>query len=38
MVALQNIVGAPAERHKIWLIPTTRVPRSNAVNIGVRKT
>ena len=30
MVALPNIGGALCSRRKVWLTPTTRVPRSNA--------
>ena len=29
MAALPNIGGALYQRHKIWLMPTTRVPCSN---------
>jgi len=31
-------VAPTAEGRKVWLTPTTRVPRSNASNIGERKT
>jgi len=30
MAALPNIGGAFVQRRKVWLTPTTRVPRSNA--------
>jgi len=30
MAALPNIGGASAQRRKVWLTPTTRVPCSNA--------
>jgi len=30
MAALQNIGGASVQRRKVWLMPTTRVPCSNA--------
>jgi len=30
--------GRPAQRHKVWLTPTTRVSCSNATNIGACKT
>jgi len=35
MAALPNI---GAERRKVWLTPTARVPCSNAASIGERKT
>jgi len=47
MAALPNIGGALYEssvipflvpHRKLWLTPTTRVPCSNAANIGERKT
>jgi len=38
MAALPNIGGPSAQRRKVWLTPTTRVPCSNAANIGQRKT
>jgi len=35
MAALPNIGGAlSAQRHKVWLTLTTRMPCSNAANIG----
>ena len=30
MVALPNIGGAPVQRRKVWLTPTTGLPCSNA--------
>ena len=30
MAALPNIGGAPVQRRKVWLTPTTRMPCSNA--------
>ena len=30
MAALPNIAGAPVQRCKVWLMPTARVPCSNA--------
>ena len=47
MAALPNIGGGLCEssviqflvlRRKVWLTPTVPVPRSNAANIGERKT
>jgi len=47
MAALSNVGGAlcessviplPVPRRKVWLMPTARVPCSNAANIGEHKT
>ena len=35
-LAVPNVMAA--QRRKVWLTPTTRVPCSNAANIGERKT
>jgi len=37
MAALSNIGGASAQRRKVRLTRSTRVPCSNAANIGERK-
>jgi len=34
----RNSVPCTTLRHKVWLTPTARMPCSNAVNIGERKT
>jgi len=33
-----SVIPFRVPRHKVWLTPTARVPCSNAVNIGERKT
>jgi len=38
MAALPNIGGALCSMSQVWLTPTSRVPCSNAANIGECKT
>jgi len=38
MAALSNIGGALLSTRKVWLMPASGVPYSDAANIGERKT